>query len=401
MPEELKALNERYKLLSRAGSGGMATVYKAQDLLLGRLVAVKVLHPALTHDEAFLRRFQREARAAANLSHPNVVTVHDIGHDSALGGDQFYIVMEYVKGRTLKQLIRDEMALQGRPLPIARSLDLMISTCAGIGYAHRAHLVHCDVKPQNVLVTPGDQVKVTDFGIARAMSQTSIYEASMLWGTPHYFSPEQAGGQIPTPASDVYALGVILFEMLTGRLPFEAESLPGLALKHMNELPPPVTEFNPAVPPQLERIIQKVLDKEPTGRYRTADQLESILRSYRDSSAEATGPIIVPVAAVASQIASEAEAPSSATSSEQAPGSHTATRRAPDISERQTMVMNRQPGPERDTWPGPASTPEPIPMEAESEEAAELSTILLGLLAIVLLLGLIPLWYLVFLAWTN
>jgi len=399
MPEEMPTLNNRYKLLARAGSGGMATVFKAQDLLLGRLVAVKILHPAMTHDEAFLRRFQREARAAANLSHPNVVTVHDIGHEVTVGGDQHFIVMEYISGRTLKQLMRDEMARDGRPLPIARSLDLMIQVCAGIGYAHRANLVHCDVKPQNVLVTPDDRVKVTDFGIARAMSQTSVVEASLLWGTPHYFSPEQAAGKIPTPASDVYALGVIFFEMLTGRLPFEAETLSGLALKHMNEPAPPVTAYNPAVPPQLERIIMKVLDKEPNGRYRTAGQLESILRSYREGSQENTGPIVAPLAVVASAEATEL-AVSLGEPGTPALADQTATQRAPEMSERRTMVMRRHTAPRPNTWPGNVALPEPITVDTEPA-GTDPATILLGLLAIILLLGLIPLWWLVFLAWTG
>ncbi len=399
MPEEMPTLNNRYKLLARAGSGGMATVYKAQDLMLGRLVAVKILHPAMTHDEAFLRRFQREARAAANLSHPNIVTVHDIGHDQSMGGEQHYIVMEYINGRTLKQLMREDMARDGRPLSIARSLDLMIQICAGIGYAHRANLVHCDVKPQNVMVTPDDRVKVTDFGIARAMSQNSMVEASLLWGTPHYFSPEQAAGKIPTPASDVYALGVIFFEMLTGRLPFEAESLPGLALKHLNEPPPLVTSFNPMVPPQLERIIMKVLDKEPNGRYRTAGQMESILRSYREGSEENTGPVAVPLAVVAGSGVIEGAAALS-NPAVAAPVDQAATQAAPDMNERRTMVMRRHTAARPVTWPGAVEAPEPITAYIEPA-GADPATILLGLLAIILLLGLIPLWYLVFLAWTG
>ncbi|MCA9960542.1 MAG: serine/threonine protein kinase, partial [Anaerolineales bacterium] len=243
MPEEYTILNNRYKLLERIGSGGMSVVYKAQDLSLGRIVAVKMLHEGLTGDKGFLARFQREAHAAANLSHSNIVTVHDIGQD----GHRHYIVMEFVDGQTLKQIIREQNKL-GQPMPINRALDLTIQICNGIGYAHRAHLVHCDVKPQNVLVTRDDRVKVADFGIARAISEASQQMEKQVWGTPQYFSPEQASGHPATPASDVYAIGIILFELLSGRLPFQAESQTALALKHMQEPAPLVTTVNPAVP---------------------------------------------------------------------------------------------------------------------------------------------------------
>jgi serine/threonine-protein kinase len=282
MESESTVLNNRYKLIRRAGTGGMASVYKGQDLMLGRLVAVKVLHESLTGNVEFLRRFQQEAYAAANLSHPNIVTVHDIGQD----GHYYYIVMEFIEGQTLKDLVRQLLQTTGRPLPINQALDLAIQICAGVGYAHRANLVHCDVKPQNVLVTRDNRVKVADFGIARAISQTIPDDDYVVWGTPQYFSPEQAAGEAATPASDVYAIGVILFEMLTGRLPFVADSHTALAVKHMRETPPLITQFNPSVPIQIERVIAKVLSKEPAGRYRTADQFGRILTTYRDSSLE-------------------------------------------------------------------------------------------------------------------
>src|SRR5690606_35992540 len=177
--------NDRYRLLERIGSGGMATVFKAQDIMLRRLVAVKLLHPGLTGDERFLRRFQREAHAAANLSQPNIVTIHDCGSsESESQGTRHYIVMEYVPGRTLKQLIQEYVAETGEPLPVSRALELAIQITAGIGYAYRAGFVHCDVKPQNVIVTPDDRVKVADFGIARAMSEVSAHLTGNLWGTP-------------------------------------------------------------------------------------------------------------------------------------------------------------------------------------------------------------------------
>jgi serine/threonine-protein kinase len=276
MPDEAIILNGRYQLIERVGSGGMAVVYKAQDRALGRIVAIKMLQESMTSDEGFLRRFQREAHAAANLTHPNIVTVHDIGQD----GHRHYIVMEYVDGHTLKQLIR-QYGENGRFMPINRSLDLTVQICNGIGYAHRANLVHCDVKPQNILVTRDEQVKVTDFGIARAMSQATQQQVSQVWGTPQYFAPEQAAGEPPTPASDVYAIGIMMFEMLSNRLPFQADSQTALALKHLQEPPPLVTIYNPTVPKQLEQIINKLLAKEPSGRYRTAGQLGRILSTYR------------------------------------------------------------------------------------------------------------------------
>ncbi len=189
MAEENIVLNGRYRLIDRIGTGGMSVVYRGQDLSLGRIVAIKVLHENLTDDEGFLRRFQREAHAAANLSHPNIVTVHDIGQD----GNRYYIVMELVDGRTLKQLIRLQNQ-QGRPLVIDQSLDLAIQICAGIGYAHRANLIHCDVKSQNILITRDERVKVADFGIARAMSEATQHtvDSQICRGRPSSSGPKPA-----------------------------------------------------------------------------------------------------------------------------------------------------------------------------------------------------------------
>jgi len=266
-------LNGRYRLIAQQGSGGMAVIYKATDLALGRTVAVKILRPSLTSDPEFLKRFRQEARNVANLSHPNIVTVHDVGQD----GNTHYIVMEYIDGQDLKHLIRTSA-----PFSIDRALSITIKICAGVGYAHRAGLVHADVKPQNVLVTENDNVKVTDFGIAQALSATQPRERQrIVWGSPHYFSPEQAQGEPPTPASDVYSIGIVLFEMLTGRLPFVGADQQELAMAHIREAPPNSADFNPNVPVHLDRILQKVLSKEPASRYRTADQLGRILISYR------------------------------------------------------------------------------------------------------------------------
>ncbi|MCA9948745.1 MAG: serine/threonine protein kinase [Anaerolineales bacterium] len=368
-------LNQRYKLLERIGSGGMSVVYKAQDVLLGRLVAVKMLHESFTGDPDFLRRFRQEAYAAANLTHPNIVTVHDIGQD----GQRHYIVMEFVDGQTLKQMIRTYNQ-EDKVMPINQMLDLTIQICAGIGYAHRAQLVHCDVKPQNVLVTHDNRIKVADFGIARAMTEASTQiQDSRVWGTPQYFSPEQASGIQATPASDVYSIGVIMFEMLTGKLPFKAESQTALALKHIMDQPPPVSEFNPAVPYQLELITTKVLSKEPSGRYRTAGQLGRILSSYRENSLGETAVGTTATAAAAFT---------------QVSGIPT--------SDQPTQIFIQPTGPtvEQKTiyaaGEAAAVTPQPA---AQSEK--DWMAIGLGLLAIIALLGLIPLWYFVYLAYSS
>ncbi len=378
MPENELILNGRYQLIERVGSGGMAQVYKAQDKALGRIVAIKMLHESMTSDEGFLQRFQREAHAAANLTHPNIVTVHDIGQD----GNRYYIVMEYVEGRTLKQMIRQYNG-NGRAMPISRALDLVIQICAGIGYAHRAEIVHCDVKPHNVLVTRDDRVKVADFGIARAISEATMnQQASQVWGTPQYFAPEQAAGEPATPASDVYAIGIILFELLTGQLPFAADTPTAMALKHMQEPPPPISEINPAVPQQLEKIIQKVLSKEPSGRYRTAGQLGRILSAYRQRSLAETGPIY----------------PSQVTQASAQP-----------VSEQKTAVYRHIPakespqnGPKRET--PPANLPPTIHIPAQqptAETATDWTAVSLGIVAFISLIGLIPLWYMVYRAWAG
>jgi len=273
-------LNNRYHLLATIAGGGMAVVYKAQDRLLNRVVAVKVLRPEYAQDPTFLHSFRHEAQAAANLTHPNIVTIYDVGQD----GDSHYIVMEYVEGRDLKTIIREEA-----PFSIGRALSIASDVCAGVGFAHRAGIVHCDVKPQNVLIAPDGRVKVTDFGIARAFSQIVPREVETVWGTPHYFAPEQAAGEPTTPASDVYSIGIMLFEMLTGRLPFDAPDHATLAMMHMRDEPPSLHRLNPQVPLQLEQIVRKVLSKEPAARYRSADHLGRILSGYRQGASQATG----------------------------------------------------------------------------------------------------------------
>ncbi len=361
-------LNKRYKLLTPLGAGGMAVVHKAQDLSLGRLVAVKVLRENLTGDPEFLTRFQQEARAAANLAHPNIVTVHDFGRD----GGRYYIVMEYIEGKDLKILIKDSA-----PFKVERALDLAIQACAGVGYAHRAGLVHCDVKPQNILVTPDGRVKITDFGIARALASLHPGETTdVVWGSPQYYSPEQAAGESPTPASDVYSIGIVMYEMLAGRLPFVASTQQALAMMHLREEPPLLTLFNPALPETLERIVHKVLAKEPSARYRTADQLGRILISYRERGEELT---------TAQPAASAPAAP------EEALAQYPSARPAP---------VSRPMPPAAAALPSPTAPTLRADPYAEGE-GMDWVAIGLGFLAVVSVVGLGPLWVAVYLALTT
>jgi eukaryotic-like serine/threonine-protein kinase len=272
-------LNERYQLEQSLGTGGMAIVYRAHDLMLERTVAIKILREDYSRDSSFIERFRQEAKSVANLSHPNIVTVHDFGLDSGL----FFIVMEYVPGTDLQTLLRKK----GR-FSVGDAINLMVQACAGIGYAHRAGLVHCDVKPLNMLVSPDLRLKVTDFGIARALASINTGEQSdIVWGSPQYFSPEQAAGLAPSPASDVYSLGVVLYELLTGRLPFISNDPVELARLHRETKPTPPSYFNPEIPLPLEQIILKILAKEPSGRYRTADQLGRVLLTFTAASEQA------------------------------------------------------------------------------------------------------------------
>ena len=361
MSTEMPLLNKRYKLLSPLGQGGMAVVHKAQDLSLGRLVAVKILRENLTGDPEFLARFQQEARAAANLAHPNIVTVHDFGRD----GGRYYIVMEYIEGQDLKTLIKE-----GAPFTVERAVDLSIQICAGVGYAHRAGLVHCDIKPQNILVTADGRVKITDFGIARALAKIRPGETTdVVWGSPQYYSPEQAAGEHPTPASDVYSIGVVMFEMLAGRLPFVAATQQALAMLHLREEPPRLTLFNPQVSEALERIVHKVLAKEPAARYRTADQFGRILISYRQQGDELTG----------AQLA----------------GGQTPSQPMP-------RVTAKAPAPITGTTRYAAAAPTQAGESAEPD-ANNLDWIAMGLgfLAFLAVAGLIPLWVWVFVVYTR
>jgi serine/threonine-protein kinase len=272
-------LNGRYRLLTQYASGGMAVIYKATDLSLQRTVAVKILRPSLTVDPQFLARFNNEARAIANLAHPNIVTLHDVGTDTDPNGKiTHYIIMEFVDGQDLKKIIRAQGALG-----VERALDFAIQICAGIGFAHRTGIVHADIKPQNILISKENKVKITDFGIAQAWSDTQPQQReAVVWGSPHYYAPEQAKGEKPSAASDVYSVGIVIFEMLTGRVPYLGASQQELALAHIRERIPLATEVNPTVSAELAGIVARAMAKEPHDRFRMADQLGQVLIRFRE-----------------------------------------------------------------------------------------------------------------------
>ena len=264
-------LNGRYRLGEVLGEGGMAVVYRAQDVLLNRPVAVKILRAQYAADESFLRRFEREAQAAAGFSHANIVNVYDVGTD----GDQHYIVMEYIRGPSLKELIRR----QG-PFSVDGAIFIIGQVTSALDYAHQRGLIHRDIKPQNILVDRDGNAKVVDFGIAKGMRDVNLTEAGTGMGTVHYVSPEQAQGDPAGPASDLYSTGVVLFEMLTKRMPFEADTPVGVAMQHVNTPPPPPSTFNPKIPPEVDAIVLRSLAKDPAGRYPSGLALSTALRHW-------------------------------------------------------------------------------------------------------------------------
>lgn len=276
---QARTLNDRYELQSKIGDGGMAAVYKALDLKLNRVVAIKILRDSYAADPQFLARFKREAEQAASLNHPNIVRVFDVGDE----GDVHYIVMELVEGLSLKDVIIAEA-----PLAISRALEFGAQIADGIGYAHSTGLIHRDIKPQNILIDSSGRIKVTDFGIAKSATASTLTEAGITLGTVHYFSPEQAKGLPVMPQSDIYSIGVVLFEMLTGRIPFDSDNPVALALKHIEEMPPPLRRFNPSVPPVVEQIVLKALSKDPNQRFSTAAQLSKALRNLEAQAVQGT-----------------------------------------------------------------------------------------------------------------
>jgi len=265
-------IDGRYRVLSRLGSGGMADVFLAQDQQLGRKVALKLLHGRFAADPDFVERFRREAQAAAGLQHPNVVGVYDRGSYD----DTYYIAMEYLPGRSLKQVIREEA-----PLEPVRAIDLALQILRAARFAHRRGIIHRDLKPHNVIVDDADQAKVTDFGIARA-GASDMTETGSIMGTSQYLSPEQAQGHPVAAGSDLYSIGIVLYEMLTGRVPFEGEAAVTIALKHVSEAPVPPSEINPGVPAELEQVVLWVLNKNPADRPQDADQLIVALENAKE-----------------------------------------------------------------------------------------------------------------------
>ncbi|WP_257350141.1 Stk1 family PASTA domain-containing Ser/Thr kinase [Pseudalkalibacillus decolorationis] len=268
-----RRISDRYKILEIIGDGGMAVVYKAEDLILDRIVAVKVLRSEYSTDEDFIRRFHREAESATSLNHPNVVSIVDVGEDDRT----YFIVMEYVEGKTLKQIIRN----QG-PLSPERSVEIMKQLSSAIEHAHEHHIVHRDIKPHNILIDPKGNVKVTDFGIALAATAATITHTNSVLGSVHYFSPEQARGGIANSKSDIYSMGVVLYEMVTGRLPFSGESAVSVALKHLQDSFPDPKLLNSDIPQSLENIILKAMAKDPNKRYNDVNELESDLQTVFD-----------------------------------------------------------------------------------------------------------------------
>ena len=267
---EQRVLGGRYLLKDKVGTGGMATVYRAQDQVLDRTVAVKIMLPQYAGDATFAARFKQEAQAAAGLSSPYIVGVYDWGKD----GDTYYIVMEYLRGTDLKSGIRSHGALD--PKKVAQ---IGSQICGALSVAHKHEIIHRDIKPQNIMVLPDGNIKVMDFGIARAKNSHLTQDNNVL-GTAHYVSPEQTRGQELGPTSDIYSLGVVMYECSTGRVPFDGDDAISVALKQVNELPVPPSQVNPGVDADLERIILKCMEKDPANRFQTADELRQVLNSY-------------------------------------------------------------------------------------------------------------------------
>ena len=273
-----KTIANRYEIISQTGVGGMATVYTARDNVLNRKVAIKVLKDEFTTDEEFEKRFNSEAQAAASLSHPNIVSIYDVGNEDGI----YYIVMELVRGKTLKQIITEEGAL-----PWKWSVNIAMQIASALETAHKNNIVHRDIKPHNIIITEDGVAKVTDFGIAKAVSNSTITAFGTTIGSVHYFSPEQAKGGYTDAKSDIYSLGVVMYEMLTGRVPFDSDTSVSVALKHMQEPPVPPMEINDNIPQAVNDIILKAMEKEPMARYQTATaMMRDLSRALKDPEGE-------------------------------------------------------------------------------------------------------------------
>ena len=279
-------INDRYEIIKTIGEGGMANVYLANDTILDRKVAIKVLRGDLSNDEKFIRRFKREALSVSNLSHPNIVEVYDVGEEDG----NYYIVMEYIEGKTLKQLLQKRGALT-----LNEVIDIMTQLTDGLAHAHEAYIIHRDIKPQNIMIEDNGLVKITDFGIAMALNSTQLTQTNSVMGSVHYLPPEQANGKGSTVKSDIYSLGILMYELLTGSVPFEGESAVSIALKHFQNDIPSVRQRHPEIPQPLENVVLKATAKEITDRYKTVNEMYADISTSLNPE-RANEPIFTPSA---------------------------------------------------------------------------------------------------------
>ncbi len=268
-------INDRYSIIKTLGEGGMANVYLAYDTILDRNVAVKVLRGDLANDEKFVRRFQREALSASSLSHPNIVEMYDVGEDDG----QYYIVMEYVEGKTLKQLLKKRGSLT-----ITEVIDIMSQLTDGMAHAHDSYIIHRDIKPQNIMILENGLIKITDFGIAMALNSTQLTQTNSVMGSVHYLPPEQANGKGSTIKSDIYSMGILMYELLTGGVPYKGDNAVEIALKHLKEPLPSIRKILPELPQSIENIILKATAKNPMNRYKDAREMHKDIITALDES---------------------------------------------------------------------------------------------------------------------
>lgn len=270
-------INDRYEIIKTIGEGGMANVYLANDSILDRKVAIKVLRGDLSNDEKFIRRFKREALSVSNLSHPNIVEVYDVGEEDG----NYYIVMEYIEGKTLKQLLQKRGALT-----LPEVIDIMTQLTDGLAHAHEAYIIHRDIKPQNIMIEDNGLIKITDFGIAMALNSTQLTQTNSVMGSVHYLPPEQASGKGSTIKSDIYSLGILMYELLAGSVPFKGDTAVEIALKHMKEKLPSIRKQNPTIPQSIENIVLKATAKNPKNRYDSVREMYSDLKTAMEKTNE-------------------------------------------------------------------------------------------------------------------
>lgn len=270
-------INNRYEIVKSIGEGGMANVYLANDKILDRKVAIKVLRGDLSSDDKFIRRFQREALSVSNLSHPNIVEVYDVGEEDG----EYYIVMEYIEGKTLKQLLKKRESLT-----LTEVIDIMTQLTDGISHAHESYIIHRDIKPQNIMIQDDGRIKITDFGIAMALNATQLTQTNSVMGSVHYLPPEQASGKGATVKSDIYSMGILMYELLTGTVPFKGDNAVEIALKHMKDKIPSIRKQDPSIPQSVENILLKATAKNPRNRYDTAKEMhEDLLNCLKEEHA--------------------------------------------------------------------------------------------------------------------